>query len=103
VPNVRQKQFHIVSKMSERLFDASGVQIRHSAASLALRIAHLNVVLLKRANGGLADPRLVVIDDAGVEERDSQFVSPPAAARGADHLGLPDVLLEPFFESFGVE
>src|SRR5262249_58959158 len=98
VPNVRQKQFHIVSKMSERLFDASGVQIWHSAASLALRIAHLNVVFLKRADGGLADPRLVVIDDAGVEERDLQTARALRSERG-----LTNVLPEPPLESLGME
>src|SRR5215471_13624186 len=84
--------------MSERLFDAPGVQVGHSAAALPRRVADLDVVFLKRADGGLADLRLVVIDDAGVEERDLQTARALRCKRG-----LTDVLPEPPFKSLGME
>src|SRR5262249_11352991 len=94
-------QFHVVLEMSQSGVDAPGVQVWHPAATLSRRVADLDVVFLKRADRRLADLRLLVIDDAGVEEGDFQAL----ALRGAfgDESRLPDVLFEPSLESFRVK
>ena len=57
-----------------RIFCAGGVEIAaveegHAAADLFLRAHDLDAVVLEHLHGGLADRRVVVVDQAGGEER----------------------------------
>jgi hypothetical protein len=65
-----QERVDIAARVGPRAFDVPAVEVRHPAAELPFRAGHGAAVLLEDGDRVAPDLRLVVVDDAGREERD---------------------------------
>ena len=65
----REQHVHVAAGVGPRRFDVSAVEVGHAAAELAFGAGHRAVVLFEDGHRIASDLRLVVVHDAGGEER----------------------------------